>query len=60
KLWIIYVGEAHRYDSALVESWTADMEGMLIFLIESYQSLQPDSGNSTVQLLTQISAQLGA
>ncbi|KAJ7648803.1 hypothetical protein DFH06DRAFT_997182 [Mycena polygramma] len=71
KLWSIYIGEAERYDKALVESWKADMEGMLIFsglfsailtafLIESYQTLQPDSGAVTVQLLTQISQQLAA
>ncbi|KAJ6543725.1 hypothetical protein DFH09DRAFT_866561, partial [Mycena vulgaris] len=70
-LWSIYIGEAHRYDSALVESWKANMEGMLIFsglfsasltafLIESYRTLRPDSGDLTVQLLTQLSAQLGA
>ncbi|KAJ7153343.1 hypothetical protein C8R46DRAFT_1228279 [Mycena filopes] len=71
KLWSIYIGEAERYDKALVESWKADMEGMLIFsglfsasltafLIESYRTLQPDSGDSTVLLLSQISAQLVA
>ncbi|KAJ7153342.1 hypothetical protein C8R46DRAFT_961697 [Mycena filopes] len=71
KLWTIYVGEAERYDKALVESWKADMEGMLIFsglfsasltafLIESYRSLQPDPGDSTVRLLAQISDQLVA
>ncbi|KAJ6501377.1 hypothetical protein DFH09DRAFT_871997, partial [Mycena vulgaris] len=70
-LWSIYIGEAHRYDSALFESWKANMEGMLIFsglfsasltafLIESYRTLRPDSGDLTVQLLTQLSAQLGA
>jgi hypothetical protein len=32
KIWSIYVGEAERYDTALVESWKADMEGMLIFV----------------------------
>ncbi|KAJ7271134.1 hypothetical protein C8J57DRAFT_1130186, partial [Mycena rebaudengoi] len=47
------------------------MNGMLIFaglfsasltafLIESYKTLSPDSGDATVQLLTQISLQLGA
>ncbi|KAJ6465566.1 hypothetical protein C8R47DRAFT_48997 [Mycena vitilis] len=71
KLWSIYIGEAERYDKALVESWKADMEGMLIFsglfsasltafLVESYQTLQPDTGAATVQLLTQISQQLAA
>lgn len=32
KIWSIYVGEAERYDKALVEGWKADMEGMLIFV----------------------------
>ncbi|KAJ7615198.1 hypothetical protein DFH06DRAFT_124515 [Mycena polygramma] len=71
KLWSIYIGEAERYDKALVESWKGDMEGMLIFsglfsasltafLIESYQTLQPDSGDVMIQLLSQISQQLGS
>ncbi|KAJ7113592.1 hypothetical protein C8R44DRAFT_547564, partial [Mycena epipterygia] len=71
KLWSIYIDEAKRYDAALVESWKADMEGMLIFsglfsasltafLIESYRTLQPDSGDTTVQILAQISEQLMA
>ncbi|KAJ7076050.1 hypothetical protein C8R43DRAFT_910682, partial [Mycena crocata] len=69
--WAIYINEADRYDTALVESWKADMEGMLIFsglfsasltafLIESYRKLQPDSGDMTIQLLAQISQQLVA
>ncbi|KAJ7088507.1 hypothetical protein B0H15DRAFT_780793, partial [Mycena belliarum] len=71
KLWSIYIDEAQRYDTALVESWKADMEGMLIFsglfsasltafLIESYRTLQEDSGTMTVQLLSGISQQLAA
>ncbi|KAJ7160600.1 hypothetical protein C8R43DRAFT_947815 [Mycena crocata] len=51
KLWAIYINEANRYDTALVESWKADMEGMLIF---------PDSGDMIIQLLAQISQQLAA
>ncbi|KAJ7088502.1 hypothetical protein B0H15DRAFT_780654, partial [Mycena belliarum] len=75
KLWSIYIDEAQRYDTALVESWKADMEGMLIFvctlyvpaltsglfsasltafLIESYRTLQEDSGAMTVKLLSQL------
>ncbi|KAJ7876242.1 hypothetical protein B0H13DRAFT_2347803 [Mycena leptocephala] len=65
KLWAVYVSEAEKYDKSLVESWKSDMEGMLIFaglfsasltafLIESYKTLVPDSGDSTVQLLSQI------
>ncbi|KAJ7655891.1 hypothetical protein B0H17DRAFT_1185983 [Mycena rosella] len=71
KFWSIYITEAERYDSALVESWKADMEGMLIFsglfsasltafIIESYKNLIPDTGNMTVALLSQVSQQLSA
>ncbi|KAJ7608909.1 hypothetical protein DFH06DRAFT_1065746 [Mycena polygramma] len=71
KLWAVYVSEAEKYDRALVESWKNDMEGMLIFtglfsasltsfIVESYKTLVPDSGDSTVQLLSQISQQLAA
>ncbi|KAJ7696953.1 hypothetical protein B0H17DRAFT_928705, partial [Mycena rosella] len=70
-IWSIYIGEAERYDSALVKSWKADMEGMLIFsglfsasltafIIESYKTLQPDSGALTVTTLSLISRQLVA
>ncbi|KAJ7617315.1 hypothetical protein FB45DRAFT_756846 [Roridomyces roridus] len=66
-MWSIYVGEAERYDAALVESWRADMEGMLIFsgllsasltafLIESYKNLQPDTGELTVAAIQQLVA----
>ncbi|KAJ7752546.1 hypothetical protein B0H16DRAFT_786570 [Mycena metata] len=71
KVWAVYVSEAEKYDKSLVESWKSDMEGMLIFaglfsasltafIIESYKTLTPDSGDSTVQLLAQISQQLSA
>ncbi|KAJ7488176.1 hypothetical protein FB451DRAFT_1226612 [Mycena latifolia] len=71
QIWSIYVGEAERYDSALVQSWRADMEGMLIFsglfsasltafIIESYKRLQPDAGDLTVGALSQVSQQLAA
>ncbi|KAJ7132692.1 hypothetical protein C8R46DRAFT_1326811 [Mycena filopes] len=71
KLWAVYVSEAEKYDKSLVESWKSDMEGMLIFaglfsasltafLIESYKTLVPDSGDTTVLLLAQISQQLAA
>ncbi|KAJ7652753.1 hypothetical protein DFH06DRAFT_533606 [Mycena polygramma] len=71
KLWAVYVSEAEKYDRALVESWKSDMEGLLIFaalfssiltafIIESYQSLNPDSGDLTVHFLAQISQQLAA
>ncbi|KAJ7132695.1 hypothetical protein C8R46DRAFT_1140574 [Mycena filopes] len=71
KLWTVYVSEAEKYDKSLVESWKSDMEGMLIFaglfsasltafLIESYKTLVPDSGDTTMLLLAQISQQLAA
>ncbi|KAJ7119814.1 hypothetical protein C8R44DRAFT_878206 [Mycena epipterygia] len=71
KLWAVYISEAEKYDKSLIESWKSDMEGMLIFaglfsasltafIIESYKTLVPDSGDSAVQLLAQISQQLAA
>ncbi|KAJ7656041.1 hypothetical protein DFH06DRAFT_929862, partial [Mycena polygramma] len=74
KLWAVYVSEAEKYDRGLVESWRGDMEGMLIFtmqaglfsasltafLIESYKTLVPNSGDTTAFLLAQISQQLAA
>ncbi|KAJ6494424.1 hypothetical protein C8R45DRAFT_866963, partial [Mycena sanguinolenta] len=71
KLWAVYVSEAEKYDKSLVESWKSDMEGLLIFaglfsasltafIIESYKTLTPDSGDATVQILTQISHQLAS
>ncbi|KAJ7656019.1 hypothetical protein DFH06DRAFT_1045974, partial [Mycena polygramma] len=71
KLWAVYVSEAEKYDRGLVESWRSDMEGMLIFaglfsasltafLIESYKTLVPNSGDTTAFLLAQISQQIAA
>ncbi|KAJ7150763.1 hypothetical protein C8R46DRAFT_1124078 [Mycena filopes] len=71
RIWAVYVDEAEKYDRALVESWKADMEGMLIFaglfsasltafLVESYKTLNPDPSSDTVRLLNQISQQLAA
>ncbi|KAJ7606359.1 hypothetical protein DFH06DRAFT_956292, partial [Mycena polygramma] len=70
-MWAVYVSEAEKYDRSLVESWKSDMEGMLIFaglfsasltafLIESYKTLTPDSGDTTAIILAQISLQLAA
>ncbi|KAJ6462286.1 hypothetical protein C8R47DRAFT_993149, partial [Mycena vitilis] len=72
--WAVYISEAEKYDRALVESWKNDMEGMLItasytiahgpsgrrVFFQLLQTLIPDSGDSSVQLLTQISQQLAA
>ncbi|TDL27690.1 hypothetical protein BD410DRAFT_680370, partial [Rickenella mellea] len=70
-MWSIYVEESKRFDKGLVESWKGAMDGMLIFaglfsasvtafIIESYKKLLPDSGDTTVALLAQISSQLAA
>ncbi|KAJ7115684.1 hypothetical protein C8R44DRAFT_709055 [Mycena epipterygia] len=69
KIWAIYVGEADKYDKALVESWRSNMDSILIFaglysasltafIIESYKTLTPDSGDLSYQVLTQISLQI--
>ncbi|KAJ6458835.1 hypothetical protein C8R47DRAFT_924563, partial [Mycena vitilis] len=69
--WAVYVSEAEKYDKALVESWKSDMEGLLIFaalfsailaafIIESYKTLNIDSGDLTVELLNQIFERLEA
>ncbi|KAJ6449666.1 hypothetical protein C8R45DRAFT_883937 [Mycena sanguinolenta] len=71
KLWAVYAAVAEKYDKRLVESWRSNMDGMLIFaglfsasltafIIESYKTLVPDSGDATVVLLNQISQQLAA
>ncbi|KZP12390.1 hypothetical protein FIBSPDRAFT_158698, partial [Athelia psychrophila] len=70
KVWSAYLSETAHYDSALVESWTRDMDGILIFaglfsaivtamIVESYKTLMPDPGDRTVALLVQISQQFG-
>ncbi|KAJ6600361.1 hypothetical protein DFH09DRAFT_1070171 [Mycena vulgaris] len=57
KLWVVYISEAEKYDKALVESWKSDA-GLTAFLIESYETLNSDSGDTTVRLLSQILQQL--
>ncbi|KAJ7156400.1 hypothetical protein C8R46DRAFT_1004786 [Mycena filopes] len=62
KIWSVYIAEAEKYDRALVASWRADMEGILIFaglfsavltafIVESYKMLSPDQSEPTVLLL---------
>ncbi|KAJ7280373.1 hypothetical protein C8J57DRAFT_1302447 [Mycena rebaudengoi] len=69
KIWSVYISEAEKYDKALVDSWRGNMNGMLIFaglfsailtafIIESYKTLRPDSNETVVDLLNQISRQL--
>ncbi|CAK5263437.1 unnamed protein product [Mycena citricolor] len=77
KLWGVYISEAQSYDQGLIDGWRSEMDGLLIFaglfsgvvttfIIESYKTLNPDSGSQTVVLLSQtvvllnqISHQLG-
>ncbi|KAI0312543.1 hypothetical protein OF83DRAFT_1067010, partial [Amylostereum chailletii] len=78
QLWKAYITEAESHDRALVETWKDDMESIMIFaglfsasltafIVESYQNLQPNPAEQTMQLanqsvtlLAQISRQLGA
>lgn len=32
KIWSVYVAEADMHDKTLVESWKADMDGILIYV----------------------------
>ncbi|KAI0060728.1 hypothetical protein BV25DRAFT_1806932, partial [Artomyces pyxidatus] len=69
KIWSVYVDESAKHDSALIDSWKGDMDGILIFaglfsavvtafLVESLQLLQLDTGQTSVLLLERISIQL--
>ncbi|KAI0061274.1 hypothetical protein BV25DRAFT_1769237, partial [Artomyces pyxidatus] len=71
KLWSVYLSEAFKNDDGIVENMKGNTDGILVFtglfsatvaafIIESYKTLQPDSGDTTVLLLTQISQQLAA
>ncbi|KAI0258379.1 hypothetical protein BC834DRAFT_911664 [Gloeopeniophorella convolvens] len=71
KLWTNYLHRSHRLDQNLVDNWKGDADGVLIFtglfsatvatfVVESYRSLQQDSGETTVSLLLQISQQIAA
>ncbi|KAH9026098.1 hypothetical protein EDB84DRAFT_1420142, partial [Lactarius hengduanensis] len=65
----MYLTEAEKQDKEVTETWKGDTDGILVFtglfsatvasfIIESYQNLSPDSGDTTNALLTQISGQL--
>ncbi|KAH9058077.1 hypothetical protein EDB87DRAFT_1685723 [Lactarius vividus] len=69
KMWAICIAQADKHDTAMVERWKADMDGILIytgvfsatvaaFLIESYKTLKPDPAEATVRLLQQVTLQL--
>lgn len=70
-LFSMYLSRAENYDKEIAESWKADADGILIFtglfsaivaafVIEGLKNLQPDTGTSSVDLLSQISQQLAA
>ncbi|KAI0262555.1 hypothetical protein BC834DRAFT_380882, partial [Gloeopeniophorella convolvens] len=65
QIWKLYSVESEKYDMALVNGWKASADSMLIFtglfstivaafLIETYKTLQPDTGTQTVAILTQL------
>ncbi|KZP12382.1 hypothetical protein FIBSPDRAFT_684071, partial [Athelia psychrophila] len=67
--WSVYISAATVHDKALLESWSKDMDGIIIFaglfsasvtafIIEGYAGLMPDPNATTVALLQQISQQL--
>ncbi|KAF8490153.1 hypothetical protein F5888DRAFT_1742581 [Russula emetica] len=69
KMWILSITHADKHDSAMVERWKADMDGILIytgvfsatvaaFLIESYKSLKPDPTDVSSSLLQQVTQEL--
>ncbi|KAI0067209.1 hypothetical protein BV25DRAFT_1819519 [Artomyces pyxidatus] len=71
QMWSLSISEGEKYDKALAESWKGNMDGILIFtglfsasvsafIIEAYKNLNPDSGDTTVILLQQISQQFAA
>ncbi|CAK5276407.1 unnamed protein product [Mycena citricolor] len=64
KLWSVYISEAESYDHGLIDGWRSEMDGLLLFaglfsgvvttfIIDSYKTLNPDSGSQTVVLLSQ-------
>ncbi|KAF7981956.1 hypothetical protein HWV62_30753 [Athelia sp. TMB] len=70
KVWSVYMSEATPHDKALVESWSKDMDGILIFaglfsasvttfLVASYPGLMPDPNQPSISLQQQILIRLG-
>ncbi|KAI0065256.1 hypothetical protein BV25DRAFT_1799085, partial [Artomyces pyxidatus] len=66
-MWSKYLVTSEKYDKDLVENWKGDADGILIFtglfsavvsafIVESYKSLQPDPGQTTTILLSQLVA----
>ncbi|KAI9443791.1 hypothetical protein H4582DRAFT_1916694 [Lactarius indigo] len=68
-LFSLYLSYAEKHDKEQTDNWKAGADGILVFtglfaaalatfVIDSYKLLLPDTGNSTVAILTQISHQL--
>ncbi|KAF9556425.1 hypothetical protein CPC08DRAFT_694480 [Agrocybe pediades] len=68
-LWSTYLSKSEKHHKAMAENWKGDMDAILIFaglfltsvtafIVESYKNLSPDTGDTTVLLLIQISEQL--
>ncbi|KAI0248285.1 hypothetical protein BJV78DRAFT_1284904 [Lactifluus subvellereus] len=71
KFWSRSLRKSEKHDRELIDTWKGDADGILIFtglffstvasfIIESYKTLRQDSGDATVQILSQISGQLAA
>ncbi|KAI0316336.1 hypothetical protein OF83DRAFT_1264880, partial [Amylostereum chailletii] len=67
RLWKRYLDKNQKHDKEQVERWKGDADGILIFtglfsatvaafIVESYKGLEPDSGDATVVLLSQLVA----
>ncbi|TFK34934.1 hypothetical protein BDQ12DRAFT_564094, partial [Crucibulum laeve] len=65
RFWRNYNEEADKYDEVLTNSWKGDMDSILIFaglfsaaltafIVQSYQKLQPDSGDQALLVLKQL------
>ncbi|KAH9956846.1 hypothetical protein BJV74DRAFT_873828 [Russula compacta] len=63
KFWSRSLRKSEKYDKELVDTWKGDAEGILIFtglFSSTLQDASTDSGDTTVQILSQISGQLVA
>ncbi|KAI0266412.1 hypothetical protein BC834DRAFT_823665, partial [Gloeopeniophorella convolvens] len=69
EFWPFVLKKSEKHDKELAETWKSDADGILIFtglfsaivtafIVESYKRLQPDPGDTTNFILSQISQQL--
>ncbi|KDQ09657.1 hypothetical protein BOTBODRAFT_178877 [Botryobasidium botryosum FD-172 SS1] len=69
KIWHMYIEDATKFDAALIEGWNRTMDVLLIFsalfsavlaafIIESYKTLSPNSGDATLSVLQRIEEHL--